>query len=54
MNKYVLKFRDAKIKIFCLPKNNSDWSLGNNRFAVNYKAKFHVNNMFFFGVDPIH
>ena len=58
MNKHVLKFSDAKNK-----KNesfllawiyHSDWSLWNNRFAQYfYFARSHVNNTFYFGVDPI-
>ena len=45
------------VNLFCLPEYSirSDWSLWNNRFAQYfYFAKSHVNNTFYFGVDPIH
>ena len=56
MNKHVLKFSDAKNKnneafLLAMP----EYSILIGRFAQYfYFAQSHVNNTFYFGVDPIY
>ena len=60
MNKHMLKFSDAKIKImnlFCLPEYNiliGHYETTGVRSIFTLLSPIHVKNTFYFGVDPIH
>ena len=61
MNKHVLKFSDVKkikiMKLFCLPEYSiliGHYETTGLRSIFIYFSKSHVNNTFYFGVDPIY